>query len=140
MQANANHIHPQLLADTHPLLVHEHCHIRVHRNATLPWAILIPPAECIEFCDLTTRQQLHITRLSRLIGDHFKRHMGAEKINFAAIGNVVQQLHIHVIGRHRKDPLWPDVAWGRTLPEKHWTEASLAQLKAGISATMEDLD
>lgn len=138
MTDQADHIHPQLLADTHPLLVDGNCHIRVHRNASLPWVILIPDTTCVELCELSTEQQLHITRLGRQIGRCFTQQFGAEKINFAAIGNVVQQLHIHVIGRHRSDPLWPDVVWGRPLPEKRWTDAGLDQLKTGIKAMLED--
>jgi diadenosine tetraphosphate (Ap4A) HIT family hydrolase len=140
MQDHPDHIHSQLLADTHPLLVHRGCHIRLHRNASLPWVILIPDTDCIEFCELSAGQQALITRLGRQIGRYFKQQLGAEKINFAAIGNVVQQLHIHVIGRHRSDPLWPDVVWGRPLPDKVWTEPARAELQAGLRAVIEDAE
>ena len=140
MQDLPDHIHAQLLADTHPLLALGACHVRVHRNASLPWVILIPQTDCIEFCDLTTTEQLNITRLGQLIGHYFKQHLGAEKINFAAIGNVVQQLHIHIIGRHRSDPLWPDVVWGRDLQDKQWTESALTELQAGLQAVIEGAD
>ena len=138
MNNHPDHIHAQLLADTHPLLVHRNCHIRLHRNASLPWVILIPETSCIEYCDLSAGQQALINRLGQLIGGYFKQHLGAEKINFAAIGNVVQQLHIHVIGRHQSDPLWPDVVWGRELPDKQWTTSALTDLQAGLQAVVEE--
>jgi len=108
----------RLAADSHVLFDWQHCHLRLHKNATLPWVIIIPTTNKIEFCDLNQALQLEITAVSRIISHHFKTNCGVEKINFAAIGNVVQQLHIHVIGRNSKDPLWPDVVWGNQLPQQ----------------------
>jgi diadenosine tetraphosphate (Ap4A) HIT family hydrolase len=133
MTLNTDHIHPQLLADSHPLGRAGSCHIRLHKNACVPWVILIPETDCTEFCDLSEARQLEITRLSRIISDWFKAALGAEKINFAAIGNVVQQLHIHVIGRHRQDPFWPDVMWGQRLPELSWQDNELLNLQQQLS-------
>jgi diadenosine tetraphosphate (Ap4A) HIT family hydrolase len=138
MTNHPDHIHSQLLADTLPLLVHGTCHIRLHRNASLPWVILIPETNCIELCELSAEQQLEVTRLGQHIGRYFKQHMGAEKINFAAIGNVIQQLHIHIIGRHPSDPLWPDVVWGRPLPDKQWSTAELSELQSSLQSMIED--
>ncbi|MFC3195073.1 HIT family protein [Marinicella sediminis] len=136
MSRHTAHIDPQLLADSHPLFIHGSCHIRLHRNASLPWVILIPQTNHIEFCDLDEQQQLEITRLSRVIGGFFKTECGAEKINFAAIGNVVQQLHIHVIGRNQQDPLWPDVVWGHVLPDEAWTDGQLKRMKQRLIALL----
>ncbi len=137
MEKNRYQIDPQLLADSHELLVWRACHIRLHHNATLPWIILIPETTELELHDLSTGEQLNILQLSRLIGEHFRQNHGMEKINFAAIGNVVQQLHIHVIGRHHKDPLWPDVVWGRDLPAQSYQTADIQQLKSQLHTLLE---
>jgi len=122
-------IHPQLTADSHELFEWQHCHLRLHKNATLPWLIIVPNTELIEFHDLSSELQLEITHISQITSAYFKAEFGAEKINFAAIGNVVQQLHIHVIGRHRKDPLWPAVIWGNDLPSKQYLTDEIASIK-----------
>lgn len=130
-------VHPILRSDSHALFDWHHCHLRLHKNASLPWLIIIPDTKEIEFCDLPNDFQLEITHLSQIISDFFKKACGTEKINFAAIGNVVQQLHIHVIGRHSKDPLWPDVVWGRELPEKHYSQKQLDDFKQQLLRTIE---
>ena len=56
----------------------------------------------------------------RALGEHLDRPV--DKLNIAALGNVTPQLHIHVIGRRRDDPVWPDPVWGRGTPQP-WGEA-----------------
>ena len=130
-------IHPQLLADSHALFHCQNCHLRLHKNASLPWVIIIPDTKEMEFCDLPNNLQLEITGLSQIIGNYFKQACGTEKINFAAIGNVVQQLHIPVIGRNRKDPLWPYVVWGRELPDKPYSQQKLDDFKLKLQQAIE---
>lgn len=137
MTSHSFQIDPRLLSDTHLLLQVGSCQIRLHKNACVPWVILIPQTDCVEFCELSEARQLELTRLSRIIGDYFKAEHGAEKINFAAIGNVVQQLHIHVIGRHRQDPVWPDVLWGQKLPDLSWHDNELVKIQQRLTHLLE---
>lgn len=132
-------IHSQLLQDCHKLCEWQDCHLLLHRNASMPWLIIVPETNVTEFHDLDPEQQLQITRLSQRISDHFKSHFAAEKINFAAIGNVVKQLHIHVIGRHPNDALWPDVVWGAQLPDQTYSAKELATFRADIFNLLESL-
>jgi diadenosine tetraphosphate (Ap4A) HIT family hydrolase len=122
-------IHPQLLTDSHELFNWQSCHVRLHKNASLPWIIIIPDSELSEFHDLAAELQLEITKLSKIISNYYQAHCGTEKINFAAIGNVVPQLHIHVVGRHKNDPLWPDVVWGNQLPEATYSQQAVENIK-----------
>ena len=131
-------INAQLAADSHALLKWKNCHLRLHKNASLPWIIIIPDTDEVEFCDLSVENQLTITHISGLISDYFKAKLNIEKINFAAIGNVVQQLHIHVVGRYATDPLWPDVVWGNPLPEASYCEADLAHWRATCKTILEE--
>ena len=86
-------------------------------NTTLPWLILVPETEQTELYQLPHSMQQAILRLtsecSRLLHDHYD----CDKLNIASIGNIVSQMHIHIVARNRQDYCWPDVVWGRVDPE-----------------------
>ena len=105
-------IHPQLLADCHRLGRLEFCHVLLNRNATLPWFILVPETAVADLLDLPETQRAAALNDAAVIAQFIKRHLGYAKINFAAIGNVVPQLHLHIVGRKPGDPCWPAPVWG----------------------------
>lgn len=127
MNSNPFDIDPRLLHDSHELFSWNQCNIRLHKNASIPWLLIIPQTDHVELCDLPTDQLSQINQLSKVLGDYLKTTFSCEKINFAAIGNVVQQLHIHVVGRHRNDPVWPDVVWGNPYPKTEYSPAQISQ-------------
>ena len=102
-----------LRADCHVLGRLPLCQVLLMNKAEVPWFILVPQTRVIELCDLSdaeqTQLQSEINLLARLVRGRFK----VTKLNIAAIGNIVPQLHIHVIGRHPDDAWWPAVAWGQ---------------------------
>jgi diadenosine tetraphosphate (Ap4A) HIT family hydrolase len=107
-------LHPQLAADTHPLAALELCELRLMDDANYPWLVLVPRvAEARELIDLDAAQRHALTdeidRAARLLRDAFRPH----KLNIAALGNMVPQLHVHVIAREENDPAWPAPVWGR---------------------------
>jgi diadenosine tetraphosphate (Ap4A) HIT family hydrolase len=107
-------LHPQLAADTHPLAALELCELRLMDDANYPWLVLVPRvAEARELIDLDAAQRHALTdeidRAARLLRDAFRPH----KLNVAALGNLVPQLHVHVIARDENDPAWPAPVWGR---------------------------
>jgi diadenosine tetraphosphate (Ap4A) HIT family hydrolase len=107
-------LHPQLAADTHPLAALELCELRLMDDANYPWLVLVPRvAEARELIDLDAAQRHALTdeidRAARLLRDAFRPH----KLNVAALGNLVPQLHVHVIAREENDPAWPAPVWGR---------------------------
>lgn len=81
-------------------------------NALVPWFILVPKVEENEIHLLTYKQQStlygEIDILSKFVSDVFE----IDKINVGAIGNIVNQLHIHIVGRRKDDYCWPGVVWG----------------------------
>ena len=129
-------IDTQLLQDCYVLGRLEHCHLLLLNNAHFPWFILVPQTQHTEFhhLDAALQQQLlnHMNTLSLFIEQHFS----VSKINTACIGNIVRQLHIHVIGRRTSDPCWPGVVWGRApqqayaLDEVHSIQSLLASENA----------
>ena len=82
------------------------------RNACYPWLMLVPDTEETEFhrLDEATQQQLmaQACQLAKVV----EAWQVVDKMNIATIGNVVSQLHVHVVGRRKDDPSWPGVVWG----------------------------
>lgn len=105
-------LHPQLAADTHPLGVWNDHRVLLHRNALVPWIIVVPPTERADFLDLPAGEQQAALEIATAAQQFIKSHWNLAKANFAAIGNVVPQMHLHVIGRTPDDPCWPRPVWG----------------------------
>jgi len=83
-------------------------------NSLVPWFILVPRCSVTEICELDRADQEALLEEVNLLSRFVKGRAGVEKLNVAAIGNIVQQLHVHVIGRNTKDFCWPNVVWGRS--------------------------
>jgi len=116
-------LHPQLAADTHPLASFALCELRLMDDANYPWLVLVPRvANARELTDLDSGQRHaladDVDRASRLLLDAFQPF----KLNVAAIGNVVPQLHVHVIARFENDPAWPAPVWGRVTAQSYSPE------------------
>lgn len=106
-------LHPQLAADTTAIIEWPLCRVLLMEDANYPWLILVPARDgASELHDLTKADRaLLIEEISRA-SEGLKGFTSADKINVAAFGNVVPQLHVHVIARSRKDPAWPGPVWG----------------------------
>jgi diadenosine tetraphosphate (Ap4A) HIT family hydrolase len=114
----------RLLADSHPLSRLGLCNLRLMDDANYPWLILIPRipgARDLIDLDPAQRHQLsdETDHAARLLRDAFRPH----KLNVAALGNIVAQLHVHVIARFEDDPAWPAPVWGRVEARPYSTEA-----------------
>ena len=83
-------------------------------NSLLPWFILVPRTDKIEMTDLSDIEQNRLLKEINTISGFLKKNFPVTKLNIAAIGNIVSQLHIHIVGRHPSDFCWPDVVWGTT--------------------------
>ncbi|RQW88434.1 MAG: HIT family protein [Geobacter sp.] len=83
-------------------------------NALVPWFILVPRRDQTEIFELNREDQEALLEEINLLSGFVKGLSGVEKLNVAAIGNVVKQLHVHVIGRSSQDFCWPNVVWGRS--------------------------
>jgi len=125
-------IHPQLLADCHRLGRLELCHVLLNTNAALPWFILVPETAGSDLLDLPSAQRTAALNEAAVIGQLIKRHLGYVKINFAAIGNVVPQLHLHVVGRKPGDPCWPAPVWGHRVASQAYSEQRLEEIRESL--------
>jgi diadenosine tetraphosphate (Ap4A) HIT family hydrolase len=109
-------IHPRLLDDCHCLGRLPHSALLLQRNAALPWFILVPRTELEDVLDLPGDLLLEVVTEAATIAAFIKRELGYDKVNFAGLGNVVPQMHLHVIGRRPGDACWPQPVWGN-LPD-----------------------
>ncbi len=106
-------LHSRLAADTTPVTELELCRVLLMEDSRFPWLILVPGLD-----DLTELHHLPAARQPQLWGeiDHTCRSlqevMQAHKLNVAALGNLVPQLHIHVVAHFRDDAAWPAPVWG----------------------------
>jgi diadenosine tetraphosphate (Ap4A) HIT family hydrolase len=89
------------------------CELRLMKDSRWPWLMLVPqrPGAC-EIFDLTPLDQTMLTFETTLVAEALKTVTGATKINVAALGNIVRQLHVHVIARSEGDANWPGPVWG----------------------------
>ena len=119
---------PRLAADTIKLDESEHCLLLLMNDSQYPWLILVPKVEkAEEWHDLPEPLQLALHQFCVKLGQSIKQSLNAHKINTAALGNVVRQLHIHVIARFKEDPAWPGPVWGKT-PALAYTEQHKTRL------------
>ena len=103
--------------------------LRLMNNAALPWLILVPQvAHCSELTDLSNHEQLQLWQEVNVC-HQLLAAFTPDKINTAAIGNVVSQLHVHVVARYHNDALWPAPIWGQ-LPAQPY-DATQAELRIG---------
>lgn len=105
------------------------CRVLLMNDARYPWFILVPTVDSLrELMELSDEQAGEYWRESNLLQRFLKDHLKAEKINVAALGNMVPQLHIHHIARFQSDDAWPAPVWGK-LPAISYEENAVAELK-----------
>ncbi len=104
---------PQLARDTAAVGDLALSRVLVSRDASYPWLILVPRrAGAVELIDLLDADQAQVMGEIAQVGRVLKAVTACDKLNIAAIGNVVAQLHIHVVARRRGDAAWPKPIWG----------------------------
>jgi diadenosine tetraphosphate (Ap4A) HIT family hydrolase len=129
---------PRLLAHSAAVAAWDLCDVRLMDDARFPWLVLIPRvADASELDDVAPADRpalmaeiIRAGEIVRRLGEAMD--LAVDKVNTAALGNVTAQLHVHVVGRRRDDPLWPDPVWGRE-GRVSLGEARLAEL-AGFAA------
>jgi len=124
---------PQLVEDCHLLGRFENCALLLHRNASVPWFILVPRTGDTDFLALEPGFRSAVLEECARTADFVRNELGLTKINFASLGNVVPQLHLHVIGRAVGDPCWPAPVWGNLSAQREYSEAELARIRDGLA-------
>ncbi|MBK6959794.1 MAG: HIT family protein [Gammaproteobacteria bacterium] len=129
-------LHPQLAADSHSLGETATAHVLLHRNAVVPWLMLVPKTEHCDFLELPVALRAVLIDDCARLARYLRMRRGAEKINFAAIGNLVPQLHLHVVGRSLGDACWPLPVWGHLNVTAAYSEAEVAIIREEVHAVL----
>jgi diadenosine tetraphosphate (Ap4A) HIT family hydrolase len=115
---------PQLEADTFPVAITSLNRIVLMNDSRFPWLILVPERPDItEPFELKAEDQRTLMQESMIVGKSLKALFNAHKLNIAALGNQVSQLHIHHIARFLTDAAWPRPVWGAGAAEPYEAEA-----------------
>lgn len=108
------------------------CSLLLMNDAHYPWFILVPRREeTSELFQLGADDQRQLWQETTLLAESLKDTFAADKMNVASLGNVVSQLHVHVIVRRRDDAAWPAPVWGKH-PAEPYTEEQVERLKAKL--------
>ncbi len=114
-------LHERLAADTLPVVDLDLCRVLLMKDRRYPWLILVPRREGLRDFDEVRPEDKHafyeeIERVSEIL----REETAAEKMNVAALGNMVPQLHVHIIARFARDAAWPGPVWGVGEAEPYW--------------------
>ena len=132
-------LHPQLYADTVTLGLLPLSRVLLMNDAQYPWLILVPQrAGITEVFQLSAKDRQQLDQESCSIASILMTHFQADKLNIAALGNVVPQLHIHHIVRFKSDAAWPKPVWG-TKPSIPYSKEQLAQRSEELIALLEPI-
>ena len=105
-------IDKKFLNSSHHIIELKLCSIRLHDNSKFPWVILIPKRNKItDISDLNSKDQILLMKEIVYVSKIMKKLFKTSKLNIEKIGNMVPQLHIHIIARSKKDSTWPLSVW-----------------------------
>ncbi|SFX49199.1 HIT family protein [Marinospirillum alkaliphilum] len=132
-------LHPRLAADSLHLGDLPLCQLRLMNDQRFYWLLLIPRlADAIEVTDLNEQQYVQMWQEVRQLAEVIKPLTSADKLNVATLGNMVPQLHLHLIARFKSDAAWPGPIWGVGSAE-HYTDADISQLKSALQQACDHL-
>lgn len=125
------HLDPRLADDSAPVIELPLCEVRLMDDANHPWLILIPRVpDAIEIIDLTPAQRTQLSHEIDAAARAIKTLFNPDKLNVAALGNLVPQLHVHVIARYRDDIAWPRPVWGAANARPYAPEELVTRVNA----------
>ena len=129
---------PRLQQDTLPIGDFPLCRLLLSNDSNYPWFILVPGrVDISEIFQLDVGDQLQLWQESTALAELLKDSFDADKLNVAALGNVVSQLHMHVIVRKREDAAWPAPVWGKH-PAKPYSAEQVAVIRERLRLVLTD--
>lgn len=134
MQQHPFTLHPVLQADCHALGRLGATHVLLHRNASMHWFILVPETAHLDLLDLPTGELNDLMHTATALSHLLKQELSYPRVNVGALGLLVPQLHLHVIGRREGDPCWPQPVWGNLNAGASYSESELHRLRSSVLA------
>ena len=105
-------IHKKFKKTTHYIADLKLCQIRLLDNAKFPWIMLIPKRNKVsQILDLNRKDQIRLMDEIQYCSKIMKKNFPCDNLNVEKVGNIVPQLHIHIVPRHKTDPSWPLSIW-----------------------------
>jgi diadenosine tetraphosphate (Ap4A) HIT family hydrolase len=132
-------LHPTLARDTVEVAKLPLCRVLLMKDRRFPWLILVPERESLrEIYELPATDRAELIEEVARAGEALARLFQPDKLNVGALGNVVPQLHVHVVARFATDPAWPGPVWGSgtALP---YTERELEEIKRRLALALRTL-
>lgn len=130
----------RLAADTFPVADLPLCRVLLMNDSRYPWVILVPrQASISEVFELSAQDQQQLWREATQLGEAMKTALAGDKLNIATLGNVVSQLHIHVVIRRHNDATWPAPVWGNGSPSAYELDDQ-ADMRAQLTALIQGFD
>jgi len=106
-------LHPRLAQDTAPAARLSLCRVLVMKDRRFPWLVLVPERESVrEIHELAPADRAALVEEIARVGEVLTLLFQPDKLNVGALGNLVPQLHVHVVARRTTDPAWPGPVWG----------------------------
>ena len=124
-------LHKKFLNSSHHITDLQLCSIRLNDNSKFPWLILIPKRNKItDMSDLNSKDQIQLIKEIVFVSKIMKKLFKTSKLNVEKIGNIVPQLHIHIIARSKKDNSWPLSVW--VVKGKNYSKTALKNIKEKV--------
>ena len=119
---------PRLESDCFILSESDQFLVLLMNNSLVPWFILVPKTDKTELFELDETMHSRVFNVTRQISKFVKNEYKPDKLNVAAIGNIVKQMHIHIVGRYKSDAYWPGVVW-RAGEKETYKEVEVKKIK-----------
>lgn len=120
MKLSGFQLHERLAKDSYFVADLPLCTVRLMDDKRFPWLLLIPRVEgASEWMDLSREEQHALSDEIAIVSHILKALVTPDKLNIAALGNRVSQLHIHLIARYKTDAAWPDPVWGEGMAQSY---------------------
>ena len=120
-------INKKILKSSHYVTELKLCSLRLHDNSKFPWIVLIPKRKNVtDISDLNSKDQILLIKEIVYVSKILKKLFKTTKINTEKIGNLVPQLHIHIIARNKKDSSWPLSVW--VVKGKKYSKSALVKI------------
>lgn len=126
----------QFLVDCHYLGGLPSSELLLQRNAALPWFIVLPRTTMQDILDLPQAALHQVLVDCAAVSQFLKQELDYGKVNFAGLGNVVPDMHLHIVGRREGDACWPKPVWGNLPDGGEYTSAQIADWQSKLHDTI----
>jgi diadenosine tetraphosphate (Ap4A) HIT family hydrolase len=133
-------LHPRLAQDTVEAVRLSLCRVLVMKDRRFPWLVLVPERESVrEIHELAPADRAALVEEIARAGEVLTLLFQTDKLNVGALGNLVPQLHVHVVARRATDPAWPGPVWGYGAPVPY-EESELEEIRERLSGAFRRYD